>query len=174
MDWVRDSVFLFNPFSLSSPPSKLLSVPQTVPLTLTLVVSFEPSTSNSWAGQCRAAATRLHIFDYYMYVHEFEVLRESKKYVRLFRSEKKFGVSWEICEQRVDLLNKLLLLCCCVTCTHCYAVVLLAPIVMLLCYLHPLLCCCVTCTHTEHPQEPVQHKTQILFQQVWCLILRAR
>ena len=32
----------------------------------TLVVSFEPSTRNSWAGQCRAAATRLHIFGYYI------------------------------------------------------------------------------------------------------------
>jgi len=40
----------------------------------------------------------------------FTILKygESKKYVRLFRSEQEFGVSWEICEQNVDLLNKLL------------------------------------------------------------------
>ena len=43
---------------------------------------------------------------------------ESKKYVRLFRSKQEFCVYWEICEHRVDLLNKLLLLWCCVTCTH--------------------------------------------------------
>jgi hypothetical protein len=58
--------------------------------------------------------------------------RESKKYVRLFRSEQEFGVSWEICEHRVDLLNKLL-----------------------------LLWCCVTCTQTELPQEPAQGPNSI-------------
>jgi len=70
-------------------PSKLLSVPQTVSLTLTLVVSFEPSTSNSWAGQCRAAATRLIIFDYYMCVHEFEVLRERVRSTYVYSGVKK-------------------------------------------------------------------------------------
>jgi len=53
-------------------------------------------------------------------VYMFTILkyRESKKYIPSFRSEQEFFVSWEICEQKVGLLNKLLLLWCCVTCTH--------------------------------------------------------
>jgi len=84
---------------IPSPLCTLLPVPDTGTLPLTLVVSFEPSTSNSWAGQCRAAATRVHILGY----SRFEIWKygECNKYVRLFRSEQEFGVSIDICEQIV-------------------------------------------------------------------------
>ena len=68
----------------------------------------------SWSVPCSRYWTTclwlLYMFTILMY-------GECKKYVRLFRSEQGF-VYWEICEQKVGLLNKLLLLWCCVTCTH--------------------------------------------------------
>jgi len=90
--------FMLNLF-IPSPLCALLPVPEKCPLPLTLVISFEPSTSNSWVGQCHAAVTRVHILGYY----RFKTWKygECNKYVRLFRSEQEFGVSRDICEQIV-------------------------------------------------------------------------
>jgi hypothetical protein len=90
--------FMLNPFIPSPPPPfepnyvhysyiylrRILLPP-------TLVVSFEASTNNSCAGQCRAAATIVFILSYY----RFKICKygEWNKYVRLFRSEQEFGVS---------------------------------------------------------------------------------
>jgi len=46
-------------------PLYLSTLPETSP-SFTLFVSFEPSTRNSWAGQCRAAVLILHTFSYYI------------------------------------------------------------------------------------------------------------
>jgi len=90
--------FMLNLF-IPSPLCAILPVPEIGPLPLTLVVSFEPSTSNSWAGKCHAATTRVHILGYY----RFKIWKygECNKYVTLFRSEQEFGVSRYICEQIV-------------------------------------------------------------------------
>ena len=95
----------------------MLPVPETVSLTSTPVVSFEPSSSNSWAGQCRAAATRLHIHGYYICSWFWSTERERSTYVHS-GVNKSFVYPERFENKRVELLNKLLLFWCCVTCTH--------------------------------------------------------
>jgi len=98
-------------FPSLSLPSKLLPVPEIVSFTLTLVVSFEPSTTNSWAGQCRAAATRPHIFGCYISSRFWST--ESVGSTCVYIGVNKSFVYPERFVNTVDLLNKLLLLWCC-------------------------------------------------------------
>jgi len=85
--------FLLNLF-IPSPLCALQPVPETGPWPLTLVVSFEPSTITSWTGQCRAAATKVHVLGYYRF--KIWKYRECNNYVRQFRSEQEFLVYPEI------------------------------------------------------------------------------